>query len=79
MTREEFERADEIIDELDRISDLEEEFLKVDSFLDVEIRISKNKGYYFNNKTVLGRSILKSIEETVNNYVKNIKDEFEKL
>ena len=80
MTREEFERADEILEEADRLSDLVEVFLNPDELQpDVEIRVRKNKAYYFNNKTPLGRSILKSIEEAVDNYVKNLKDEFEKL
>jgi len=80
MTKEEFERADEIIEELDRISDLIEAFSNIDELPDVEISIRNiNKSYYFNDKTPLGRSILKIIEETVNNYVNNLKDEFQKL
>ena len=79
MTRAEFERADEIIEEVNRLSDLVEAFLNNDNWPDVEIRVSNNKAYYFNNNTPLGKSIIKSIEETVTNYINNLKNEFEKL
>ena len=79
MTREEFERADEIVEEVDRLSDLVDAFAKIDDAPSVEIRLSKIVTYYFNNKTPLGKSILESIEEAVNKYVNNLEEEFEKL
>lgn len=81
MTREEFkrfEKANKIIEEIDGISNLVKEMM---SGTDVEIHICEpyRKDYYFSNKTKLGMSIINSIKEAMDNYVKNLEDEFEKL
>lgn len=81
MTREEFkrfEKANKIITEIDGISDLVKE---ITSSTEVEIRIREpyRKDYYFGNKTKLGTSIINNIKETMDNYVKNLEEEFERL